>query len=103
MAIVLQRPIAAQMSIEPKLIALAQQANTLMGNVAQAKQWADDVLTDEHAEAGLILGEDGQPLSPERLALYRAAFAALDALRLGANAPRANGAPSVGALLRPYL
>lgn len=103
MAITLQRPISAREHIEPKLAQLAAMANALMGNIAQLKSWSDDVLTDDHAAAGLILDESGEPLSAERLALYRATFAALDALRLGANAPRANGQPSVGALLRPYL
>lgn len=103
MAITLQRPISAAGAIESKLAQLAQQSNALMGNVSQAKAWCDDILTEEHREAGLILGEDGQPITPERLALYRAAFAALDALRVGANTAGQGGAPSVGALIRAYL
>jgi hypothetical protein len=101
--ITLQKPITVQAHIEPKLAQMAQAANALMGAIGQMRAWSDDVLTDDHAAAGLILDESGEPLSAERLALYRATFAALDALRLGANAPRANGQPSVGALLRPFL
>lgn len=102
MAITLQRPVNAS-QIESKLTALAGAANVLMGQVVQAKAWCDDVLTDDHMAANLLVDETGQPLSAERLALYRAAFAALDALRAGANAPGANGAPSVGKLIRPYI
>lgn len=103
MAITLQRALRTESAIEPKLMQLAQQANALMGQVSQAKAWADDILTEEHRAAGLILDEQGEAISVERLALYRAAFVALDALRQGANAAGQNGAPSVGALIRAYL
>lgn len=100
--ITLPRPLRAG-QIEAKLTPLAQRANSLMGEISQAKSWSDSILTDDHHGAGLILGDDGEPLSQELLTLYRQAFTALDNLRLAANATPQGGGPSAGALLRPYI
>ena len=95
--------IVAEEAVYPKIKALAQMADALMGAVAQRKKWADDVLTDDHLAAGLLVHADGTELSEAELATIRAIFAGLDAIRVAANTPPGEGQPSVGQLVRPFV
>jgi hypothetical protein len=103
MAITTLTPILFERDIEPKIRQLAAMADGLMGAVSQRKKWADDVLTDAHLAANLILHADGTPLSEAELAMIRAIFAGLDAIRVAANTPPGEGQPSVGQLVRPFV
>lgn len=101
--VTLMRPLVLEAQIIPRLVALARKTDDLMGDVERAKSWADDILTDDHLAAGLLVREGGEPLAPEDLAHVRQTLAALNALRSAANAPGPDGGPSVGQLLRAFL
>lgn len=101
MAVTLHRPITSA-HIETKLTQIATTAGQLFSQVNSAKLWFDDVLTDEHFTNNLIVDEQGQPLSAERLDLYRETIQAMYQLAIAANATRPNGGESVGKLIRPY-
>jgi hypothetical protein len=96
-------PIVFERDVLPKIEQLAAMADALMGAVAQKKRYADDVLTDDHLAAGLLVRADGTPLTAGELATVRAIFAGLDAIRVAANTPPAEGQPSVGQLVRPFV
>ena len=101
--VTLLRPLVLEAQIIPRLVALARKADDLMGDVERTKAWADDILTDDHLAAKLLVREDGEPLAPEELAHIRQTLAALSALRAAANAPGPGGGPSVGQLMRAFL
>lgn len=103
MAITLHRILTVETDVVPKLSTAAQQANQLMGLVAQNQQWSNDVLTTEHLQAGLIKHSDGTALTPEELAFFKGVFAAFDSLRVAANMDGPNGEPSVGKRVRPFV
>lgn len=103
MVVTLHRVLTVETDINPKLQQMAQAANVLMGMVAQNQQWAIDVLTTEHLEAGKITHGDGTALTPEELAFFKGVFAAFDSLRVAANTNGPNGEPSVGKRVRPFV
>lgn len=95
--------IVLEKDVVPKIQQLAAMADALMGAVAQRRKYCDDVLTDAHLEAGLIVHQDGSPVTAEELAVVRAIFSGLDAIRIAANTPPGEGQPSVGQLVRPFV
>lgn len=103
MAITLFRDMVFETDIVPKIRSIATIADNLMGAVTQGNSWCDDILTEDHFNAGKFKMADGTDMPEELFDAVKQVFAALALLKVAANTAGQNGEPSLGAILRPYM
>ena len=98
------RAITFEADIVPRLQEIARAADKLMALVVQHKGWSDDVLTQDHFDADLIIASvNGEPISEELFERVKTLFDMYMAFKEAANADGEDGSPSMAKLSRAFL